>query len=389
MEAYVRLLSSTAVLHGRRLHLSPSSRLLSAIPIRKLNRGSLKSLSLHKSCFRSASFPSFPFPFKTHLAFPISPLFLSYIPQESIHSFSSDPNEEFAQWDRVPEGSGAANLGFCGDKSAILTVVLLGWLGAEQKHLKKYADMYNARGIRSVRFVVPMRGLVGFDFGRRVEDKIGRFAQDLAEWCAEKEGDGRERNLIFHTFSNTGWLTYGVILENLQSRVDIIEKIKGCIIDSGPAAEINPQVWAAGFCAAFLKKRSSLTYSSAESFEGSNGLDTKRITPSLLEIIVISILRNFFEIFLMLPNVKQRLSKVISFLSRNQPSCPQLYLYSLADKVIPANLVENFIQEQRTLAINVYAYDFGSSPHVDHFRSYPHLYSNKVYEFIETCGATV
>lgn len=36
--------------------------------------------------------------------------------------------------------------------------------------------------------------------------------------------------------------SYGSILENLQTRPDIIEKIKGCVIDSGADPEISPQV---------------------------------------------------------------------------------------------------------------------------------------------------
>lgn len=86
----------------------------------------------------------------------------------------------------------------------------------------------------------------------------------------------------------------------------------------------------------------------------------------------------------------RRLSKVISVLSKNQPSCPQLYLYSFADRVIPAESVENFIKEQKTLGRDVYAYNFGSSPHVDHFRSFPRLYTAKIDEFLKICSlATV
>lgn len=40
------------------------------------------------------------------------------------------------------------------------TVVLLGWLGAKQRNLRRYADFYNGHGIHAVTFVVPMRDLV-------------------------------------------------------------------------------------------------------------------------------------------------------------------------------------------------------------------------------------
>lgn len=84
----------------------------------------------------------------------------------------------------------------------------------------------------------------------------------------------------------------------------------------------------------------------------------------------------------------RRLSSIISTL-KDQPPCPQLYLYSATDKVIPASAVECFLMEQKALGRSVYAHDFGSSPHVDHLRSFPHVYSAKVNEFLKHCCSTV
>ncbi|XP_029123733.1 uncharacterized protein [Elaeis guineensis] len=399
----VRFLGSTAAFHRCRLPLSrrfiqnPNPRILTRngglSPISPLlHFPSSNAPSLPRTALRSAPLPSSPLPpFGFFLSFSFFPIFPSAPPQERLDCFNSEPEEGFLQWDRSWEGLDGGSLRFCGGKGASWTVVLLGWLGAEQRHLKKYAEMYNSKGIRSVRFVVPVKDVVGFDLGRKIEGRIAGLTRELVSWCSEREEDGRERHLLFHTFSNTGWLAYGQILENLRSRTDIIEKIGGCIIDSGPAPEISPQVWAAGFCAALLKKDSSLTHSSVKPMEEGkmngdfNRLNTKDIRPRLIEMILLSILAKFFSILLMLPDVNRRLSKVISILSKDQPLCPQLYLYSSADKVIPVHLVESFVMEQKALGRNVYTHDFGSSSHVNHFRSYPHIYSAKVYEFIKEC----
>ena len=78
----------------------------------------------------------------------------------------------------------------------------------------------------------------------------------------------------------------------------------------------------------------------------------------------------------------RRLRKVLAVLSGKQPSCPQFYLYSSADRVIPAECVESFINTRRSLGMTVSAHNFMSSPHVDHYRSFPHLYSAKIDEFL-------
>ncbi|PKA49318.1 hypothetical protein AXF42_Ash014220 [Apostasia shenzhenica] len=343
--------------------------------------------------------------FLSQLPTPRRPLFLSIsrsfseIPHDCIGGFAGQTGKGFALWDPAGEiavDAGGGNLGFSGGKGAIWTVVILGWLGAEKKHLKRYADIYNARGIRSVSFVVPLREIVGLDFGRRMEDKVSRLTEDLVDWCSQSERDGKERNLLFHTFSNTEVSTfclhsYGSILKNLQSRCDIVEKIKGCVVDSGPAPEISPKVWAAGFCAALMKKRSSAVYPSPESINGDSakGNGDRAIRQDwkaqILEMLVMFILEKFFSIILILPDVNQRLNTVISILSTKQPRCPQLYLYSSADRVIPVSSVEFFIEEQKAMGRSVCAYDFSTSPHVDHFRSFPQLYSAKVNEFLNEC----
>lgn len=316
----------------------------------------------------------------------------AFAPGSAPFSLLPPDSEPFIEWDPPPQHSAAAAspLGAGAGSGGATLVVLLGWLGARQKHLRRYADLYRERGVGAVRFVVPVRELVGLDLGRRVERRVADLSAEIAAWC---DAD-RRRTLLFHTFSNTGWLAYGAVLENLQSRADITERIRGCIVDSAPVLEIRPEVWAAGFSAAVLKKSSTMTGPSVESLDGPvvngtlNKVSSNVTQPSWGECFLLSTLQKFFEIVLYVPDVNKRMCKVLSVLSHKQPCCPQFYLYSSADRVIPADCVESFMELQRSLGRSVFSHNFVSSPHVDHYRSFPHVYSAKIDEFLKICSTS-
>ncbi|KAL2520654.1 alpha/beta-hydrolase superfamily protein [Forsythia ovata] len=314
------------------------------------------------------------------------------IPHNHFARIFSGPKGKSFDWNFALErGINAENIGIVDDKSPEVTVVLLGWLGAKRKHLRRYVELYNEMGIHTVTFVASVRDVLSFDLGRRLEERIAGLTRELASWLSESENDGRERFLIFHTFSNTGWLAYGAILDNLKEWEDLLGKIKGCIVDSGGDPNIDPKVWAAGFTTALLKKSSSATYPSSDAggrTELGSGINESKIVqkePLLIETLFLSAFERLFSFLLNLPDVNKRLMKIVSALTKNQPLCPQLYLYSTADKVIPFQAVESFIEEQRRIGKQVSSFNFGSSPHVDHYRNFPDAYTSQLHTFLKEC----
>ncbi|KAL0717474.1 hypothetical protein Bca4012_066796 [Brassica carinata] len=262
-------------------------------------------------------------------------------------------------------------------------VVLLGWLGSKQKHLKKYADWYTSRGYHVITFTLPMSEIMSYQVGGKAEKNIESLVHHLADWLDEEQ---QQKNLVFHTFSNTGWLTYGAILEKFQKQdSSLMGRVKGCIVDSAPVAAADPIVWASGFSAAILKKNSVATRGSAISSCESNmgGINFSEPKPAATETALLLVLEKFFAVILNLPRVNRRLADVVDTLSSSQPRCPQLYIYSSADRVIPAGQVESFIVEQRKAGHEVRACNFISSPHVDHFRSNPELYTAELNQFMD------
>ncbi|CAH2053261.1 unnamed protein product [Thlaspi arvense] len=274
----------------------------------------------------------------------------------------------------------------CSSEKNRTVVVLLGWLGSKQKHLKKYADWYTSRGYHVITFTLPMNEVMSYQVGGKAEKNIESLVNHLADWLDEEQ----QKNLVFHTFSNTGWLTYGAILEKFQKQdSSLMRRVKGCIVDSAPVAAADPTVWASGFSAAFLKKNSIATKGSASSSCESNmgarinGINFSEPKPAATETALLLILEKFFAVILNLPKVNRRLTDVLDTLSSAQPRCPQLYIYSSADRVIPAGQVESFIVEQRKAGHEVRACNFISSPHVDHFRSNPELYTAELNHFMD------
>ncbi|KAK6922691.1 Protein of unknown function DUF829, TMEM53 [Dillenia turbinata] len=364
---------------------------------------SISLLSHHSYSISSISFPksqssrlALRFSYSSPQIPKFNPLGFLAPPSHSYHTnaFILNPNHNPKpfSWNYASTHINGGDFRVLKKRDPIYTVFLLGWLDAEERHLRRYVELYTERGVNAVTFVVRFRSLVGFDLGKRVESKVLELTQEIVKWVLESENDGRERFLLFHTFSNTGWLVYGLILQHLQDRKDVLEKIKGCVVDSGGDPEINPQVWAAGFAAAFLKKHSSST-TSTEIKEVDNSISKGNVSmllknPPIIEILLLAVLQKLFSVVLNLPDVNLRLRNIIRTLSVNQPDY-QLYLYSAADKVIPFQSVEKFMEDQRRLGKNVWSYNFGSSPHVDHYRTFPDVYTQQLHKFLKECLATV
>ena len=108
----------------------------------------------------------------------------------------STPSEVMYQW-HLPEPNAVG----VSVKSRTV-VVLLGWLGAKQRHLTKYAEWYTSRGYHAITFTFPMAEILSYRLGGKAEQNINLLVNHLVDWL---EGE-HKKNLVFHTFSNTGWL---------------------------------------------------------------------------------------------------------------------------------------------------------------------------------------
>lgn len=119
-------------------------------------------------------------------------------------SASASASDVLYRW-HLPEPHSLDISGFsdCSSEKQRTVVVLLGWLGAKQKHLKKYAEWYTSMGFHAITFTFPMAKIMTYQVGGKAEQDIESLVKHLADWLDDEHG----KNIVFHTFSNTGWLT--------------------------------------------------------------------------------------------------------------------------------------------------------------------------------------
>ena len=122
------------------------------------------------------------------------------------------------------------------------------WLGAEERHLDKYASWWRSRGWET--------RLIAFDASTTMsfaaaEKAFDQHLADLAARLAARASVGASPRLAFHAFSNTGWIMYARFVE-LLAPLGI--RAAGAVIDSAPHTAICTKVWAAGFVSATSPK---------------------------------------------------------------------------------------------------------------------------------------
>ena len=281
--------------------------------------------------------------------------------------------------------------------SARPLVLLFGFLGASDRHLAKYADVYESIG-STVLIMKPSISEVAVP-------KVGEQAvMDLLEKrllpvieehrtgrsssipSSRKDAYGEHRNVFMHCMSNAGWMAMGTLFymgDTLQSKIQgqhedevnreklwamwswIRHNMRGIVIDSAPSMA-TPSIYARGLTSALLKVPST---------------DVEDRHPWALSLAS-TLTQKYFDN----PDVLKRFRKVRDGWSHAVPrNVPQLYLYSSADTLIPSSHVESFMAQQEALGSSVSYQRWNDSEHCEHLKVHPVQYRKIVQTFVRTC----
>ncbi|KAG7260137.1 hypothetical protein CRUP_019487 [Coryphaenoides rupestris] len=246
-------------------------------------------------------------------------------------------------------------------------VVLLGWAGCKDKHISKYSSIYNEQGCVTVRYTAQLKAVfISESFGFK---ELSGTALKLLEVLYDYEVESSP--ILFHVFSNGGFMLYRYVVELLHShrRPPRFRSLRvlGAVVDSAPGS---------------ANVRGAL-----RALDATLG---PRINPALWCVLMALFATAVFLLRVVLyPVTKYVHRNHYDAMRDGPPPWPQLYLYSRADRVIRHTDVEDMVGAMRRHGVPVQSVDFGTSAHVCHFRDFPVEYARRCRDFLASCMAGV
>ncbi|GAA5926070.1 hypothetical protein JCM3775_005194 [Rhodotorula graminis] len=250
-------------------------------------------------------------------------------------------------------------------------ILISGWMGAQLKHVEKYAETY--RTIYPTSSILLLRSMES-DFFR--PSKLVHALVPAADVLRSRTSGytaGPSSGLLVHAFSNGGCLTLKTLNELMRpSRADGRQPIaaattplpaRAIVFDSCPG-----QASLSGIIAAFTA-----------------GVKSPLVKVPLMGVL--SVVYAFLRLWDMIRRRSSILARVAAYFnSPALPPVPRLYLYSTTDKLVPCADVEQHVAEARSLGLEVRAERFEATPHVAHARADPKRYWGAVQQVWEQSG---
>jgi pimeloyl-ACP methyl ester carboxylesterase len=240
-----------------------------------------------------------------------------------------------------------------------MRVVLIGWGNATTAQLVAYERLYGTFGL-SARSVIPRTrsGLLDPD----------AYKHSLAPVAAEIDADPEP--VLFHLFSDNGFIGWAALLERLASK----HVIRGVIQDSSPG------LWNVKSKREFARRFAlGMTPTVARAM----GLGVRERMPVLTPVLGAL----FVAYQVVFPRSVRTMVGAADRVAERQPRCPHLFLYGGADVLVPPADVRAWIARQRARGIPVTEELFENARHVALYPADPRRYREAIARFVERVRA--
>lgn len=250
-------------------------------------------------------------------------------------------------------------------------VLLMGWWGAEMRHVEKYSQLYNQKDCATVTVVADTLQVMMHLGYPCLDNCVRDAASEVTKIIREHEKNGRKIPVIVHTFSNAGtFMAERLEVLIQQARIDLKvpccedlvllgERLDGEIFDSAPA---YPDI--------------KLGFTSTNGVVFGNSMIVKVIVGLLFFLAgAISVVCNWI---LGLPDVRWTFW---NNMREGRICLRQVYIYSTADDITNVQQLEELIEHRKEFS-NVSILKLEDSKHVLHMMKHPEAYEKMVDDFL-------
>ena len=252
----------------------------------------------------------------------------------------------------------------------IPVVFLLGWTGAKDQHLTKYANIYASMGYHTVRFS-PSNKLTFFE---KMTHKS--YAFKLLD-LMKNEYKLTNNKIFIHIFSNAaGFIIYHHMLN-----------IKNGVYNGKEFNNKDYEFMTNNLCGFIGDSNFGWSHNPYDLFNGISNLLENQLRNKLVRALVSSAVVATYELYRLATMGKDYFSNALEVLLNDDLQIPFLFMYSKVDKLISPLEIQKFIDEKKRRNPNQYiktvVYD--DAEHVLLYAKYPEDYVKHINEHLKLC----
>lgn len=243
--------------------------------------------------------------------------------------------------------------------------VIFGWGNATDRQLEPYRRLWRRLGAEPRTYVAnPLLGTMS------PGSEIGKVRREAGE-LVRASGAG-ERAILAHLLSDNGFITWGVVLEQLAALPDGVrtrDAIRAIVLDSTPGLQHGRRR------AEFARR---MAQGMAPGVLHALGRDARSepgaLTPALE--LAFSAIYTFRLWRGRRPSVE--IARLYERVLRWEPAAPQLYFYGSLDRISPPQAIEAHILRERARGLRVRGVLVPGAPHVGCYATAPDVYEEEI-----------